>query len=116
MQKISNLNISVQTNSDKTRFENISSIILSLSGCLGVCLYPINVETAEPIGPKFFVEHLGSPGKVYESLKFQIFVSIKIRFLKILKIHEFFFENPRNFFVVICLQGEALCILFLQMK
>ena len=23
-----------------------------LSGCLFVCLYPINVETAEPIGPK----------------------------------------------------------------
>ena len=23
--------------------------------CLSVCLYPINVKTAEPIGPKFFV-------------------------------------------------------------
>ena len=23
--------------------------------CLPVCLYPINVKTAEPIGPKFFV-------------------------------------------------------------
>ena len=22
--------------------------------CLGVCLYPINVKTAEPTGPKFF--------------------------------------------------------------
>ena len=37
-----------------------------LSVCLSVCLYPINVKTAEPIGPKFFVGHLGSPGKVYE--------------------------------------------------
>ena len=44
-----------------------------------VCLYPINVKTAEPIGPKFFVGHLGTPGKVYEWSKFQIFVSIKIR-------------------------------------
>ena len=33
---------------------------------LSVCLYPINVKTAEPIGPKFFVGHLGTPGKVYE--------------------------------------------------
>jgi len=30
-------------------------------------------------GPKFFVGHLETPGKVYESSKFQIFVSIKIR-------------------------------------
>ena len=25
--------------------------------CLSVCLYPINVKTPEPIGPKFFVGH-----------------------------------------------------------
>ena len=34
--------------------------------CLSVCLYPINVKTAEPIGPKFFVGHHVIPGKVYE--------------------------------------------------
>ena len=34
--------------------------------CLSVCLYPINFKTAEPMGPKFFVGHLGTPGKVYE--------------------------------------------------
>jgi len=28
-----------------------------LSVCLSVCLYPINVKTAEPIGPKFFEGH-----------------------------------------------------------
>ena len=50
-----------------------------VSVCLFVWLYPINVKTAEPIGPKFFVGHLGTPGKAYESSKFQIFVSIKIR-------------------------------------
>ena len=50
-----------------------------LSGCLPVCLYPKNVKTAELIGPKFVVGHLGTLGKVYESSKFQIFVSIKIR-------------------------------------
>ena len=33
-------------------------IILSIYKfvCLGVCLYAINVKTAEPIGPKFFVK------------------------------------------------------------
>jgi len=41
-----------------------------LSGCLSlwlfVCLYPINVKTAEPIGPKFLVGHHVTTGKVYE--------------------------------------------------
>jgi len=47
--------------------ETMSSIYkFGLSVCLSVCLYPINVKTAEPIGPKFFVGHLGTPGKVYE--------------------------------------------------
>ena len=41
--------------------------LLSINlACLGVCLYPINVEKAEPIGPKFFVGHLVTTGKVYE--------------------------------------------------
>ena len=34
--------------------------------CLSVCLYPINVKTAEPIGPIFFVGHHVTTGKVYE--------------------------------------------------
>ena len=36
--------------------------------CLFVCLsvsYTINVKTAEPIGPKFFVGHYVTTGKVY---------------------------------------------------
>ena len=49
------------------------------SVCLFVFLYPINVKTAEPIGPKFCVGHHVTTGKVYESSKFQIVVSIKIR-------------------------------------
>ena len=72
--------------------------------CLSVCSYPINVKTAEPIWPKFFVGHLGTTGKVYEWSKFQIFVShqnsIVIKFLKILKIREIFCENPRIIFVL----------------
>ena len=61
--------------------------------CLFVCLYPINVKTAEPIGPKFFVRHHVTTGKVYEWSKFQIFVSIKIRSSLIFEN----FENLRNF-------------------
>ena len=34
-------------------------------GYLSVCLYSINIKTAEPIGPKFFMEHHVTPGKVY---------------------------------------------------
>ena len=37
-----------------------------LSVLVSVCLYPINVKTVEPIGPKFFVEHHVTTGKVYE--------------------------------------------------
>ena len=34
--------------------------------CLSVCLYPINVKTADPIVPKFFMGHHVTTGKVYE--------------------------------------------------
>ena len=61
---------------------------------MSVCLSPINVKTAEPIEPKFFVGHHVTTGKVYEWSKFQIFVSIKIRsslnFLKFWKSTKFF--------------------------
>ena len=44
--------------------------------CLSVCLYPINVKTAEPNGSKFCVRPNMAPGKVYELSKFQKFASI----------------------------------------
>ena len=49
-------------------YESIYKFGLSVwvSVCLFVCLYPINVKTAEPIGPKFFVGHHVPAGKVYE--------------------------------------------------
>ena len=58
--------------------------------CLGVCLYPINVKTAEPIRPNFVVGPRVTPGKVYGLSNFKKFASIKILFLKILKIYEIF--------------------------
>ena len=36
-----------------------------LSVCLFVCLYPINVKTAEPIWPKFCMGPHMTAGKVY---------------------------------------------------
>ena len=44
-----------------------SIYILCLSVCLIVRLYPINVKTAEPIGPKFCAgPHMSmTPGNVY---------------------------------------------------
>ena len=53
--------------SDKSIYQFGLSVWVSV--CLFVCLYPINVKTAEPIGPKFFVGHHVIPGKVYESKK-----------------------------------------------
>ena len=72
--------------------------------CLFVCLYPINVKTAEPIRPKFCVEPHVAPGKVYEWLKLQIFVSIKIRFSlnfwKFWKSTHFLLKSANFFFVL----------------
>ena len=34
-----------------------------MSVCLFICLYPINVKTAKPIGPKFLVGPRVTPGK-----------------------------------------------------
>jgi len=45
---------------------NLACLSVCLSVCLFVCLHPMNVKTADPIGPNFFVGHLGTPGKVYE--------------------------------------------------
>ena len=54
-------------NSTHSLLQSIYKFGLSvcLSVCPSVCLYPINVETAEPIGPKFFVGSRVTPGKVY---------------------------------------------------
>ena len=68
--------------SNKVGFDNLSSrlppwangrftiiyiyiCIYSFSVCLGVCLWSINVNTAEPIGPKFCTGPHMTPGKVY---------------------------------------------------
>ena len=71
---------------------------------VSVCLYPINVKTAEPIGPNFFVELAWPQGGFMNDQNFKYIClhqnSIFIKFLKILKIHEVFCENPRIIFVL----------------
>ena len=60
---------------------------------LSVRLYPMNVKTAEPIGPEFCVGPHVTQGKVYDWSKFQKFASIKS------KVYEIFSWNPRNYFL-----------------
>ena len=45
---------------------NLACLSVRVFVYLFVFLYPINVKTAEPIGPKFFVGHHVTTGKVYE--------------------------------------------------
>ena len=43
----------------------INNLLVMVFVCLFVRLYSINVKTAEPIGPKFFMGPCVTPGKVY---------------------------------------------------
>ena len=69
-------------------FPKVYLSILCLSGCYAVCLYPINLKTAEPIGLKFFVGPHMTPRKVYICLKFSKLSCEKFDFHEILKIHD----------------------------
>ena len=97
---------------------NLACLSVCLSVFLFVCLYPINVKTAEPIGPKFFVGHLGTPGKVYEWSKFQIFVSIKIRsslnFWKFWKSTKFFVKIRELFLLCFTMYTENMFTINLE--
>ena len=84
--------------------------------CLSVCLYPINVKTAEPIGPNFFCgtsrDHRESLWmiKIKQKCVLKVFNFVnKFKFLKIreffLKIRKFFFffvlnVNKKNMFTI----------------
>ena len=71
--------------------------------CLSVCLYPINVKTAEPIGPIFLWDITWPQGRFMNDQNFKYLSPSKfvfIKFLKILKINDFFCENRRIIFVL----------------
>ena len=84
-----------------------------LGGCLfvylSVCLYPINVKTAEPIGPIFFVGHLGTPGKVYEWLNFQKFAPTKLVSWKFWKSTNFFVKIRELFLFCFTMYTKRTC-------
>ena len=69
--------------------------------CLSVCLCPINVKTAEPIRPKFFLGSGMTPGKVYEWSKIKNFVLKRFLFCKILKMCEKSLWNPQIFLFIL---------------
>ena len=50
-------------------------------------------------GAHFFVGPRVTTGKIYRWSIFQKLASNKIWLLKILKIHDFFLQNPRNYFL-----------------
>ena len=86
-------NLSVSTDEWVSLFNNvflISSNIYFTS--LPVCLYPINVKTAEPIWPRFCVNPHWPKGSFMENQNFKKIASVKISFSLNL-------ENPRHFFV-----------------
>ena len=74
--------------------------ILSLSN-KGDCMYPINVQTVELIGPSFFVGPSVTPGKVYGWSNFQQLASNNTWFLEILNILEILIK-PATFFIYFC--------------
>jgi len=85
---------------------SIDIYILCLSVCF-FCLYPINLETAEPIGPKFFGKPHMTPGKVYRRSKIQKLASKKLFKNKFWKFTIFFYKIHELFvFVLQCIQRE----------
>ena len=60
------------------------------------------------IGPKFFEGPRVTPGKVYGWSNFQKFAYIKILFLKILKIHDFFLNSAKFFILFYNLSEENM--------
>ena len=78
---------------------HISIYKFGLSVCLSVCLYPINVKTAE----LFCVtsrDHREGLWMIKISNIFLLQNLIFIKFLKIMKFHEIFCETPRIIFVL----------------
>ena len=86
--------------------------IVILFVCLDVCFFVCIRKTPKlqnRWGLVFFVGPHLTTEKGYEWLNFKKIDSNKIRILKILKINEIFFLNPRNnwfVFLLQCIQGE----------
>ena len=85
-----------------------------LSVCLSVCLCVSNKrQNGWTDRAQIFCGTLGTPGKVYEWSKFQIFVSIKIRsslnFLKFWKSTKFFVKIRELFLICFTMYTKRTC-------
>ena len=69
---------------------------------LSVCLYPINVKTAEPIRPKFCLGLYVALGKVYENDQNLKNLCLKLFYSEIL-------WNPQTFFVFVLYCTKRRC-------
>ena len=72
----------------KNKRFDMAICIYTLLVCQYVCLWTINVKTAEPIGPKFCVGAYMTPGNVYESSELQKLSQHFFDFRKIFEISE----------------------------
>jgi len=99
-------NLSVNTHEWVSLFNNvflISSNIYFTS--LPVCLYPINVKTAEPIWPRFCLNHTDPKAALWKIKISKISLHQNITFIKFRKFTNFLYK----FFIVFqCLQRERL--------
>ena len=97
---INNLNQSINISQLSISY-NIHIYILCLSGvCLFVYLYPRNVKTAEPIGPKFGLAPYITQGKVYECSKLQKVVNKSFNFVKLWKSTKKIANSKKKNFIV----------------
>jgi len=72
-----------------------------VSRCLFVCLYPMNVKTAEPIGPEFCVGPHVILGRFMNEQNFKNQWLKVFYFYKILKMREKIWWNPQTFFYIL---------------
>ena len=94
--------------------KNYSSIYkFGLSVCLSVwgfvCLYPINVKTAEPIGPKFLWDLTWPQGRVMNDQNFKNLCLKVFYFWKIFKMRKKILWNPQTFFVFVLYCTKRRC-------
>ena len=73
------------------------NILCCQTVCLGVCLYSINVKTAEPIGPKVCVGPYMTPGCFIDAQNYNKLFPKTFDFSKILQIHEKIVNSQKNF-------------------
>ena len=78
--------------------------------CLFVCLYQINVKTAEPMGPNFLCDLAWPQGGFIDDQIYKNLPLSKFGFGKFWKSTNFFWWNPRNFLFLLTQRTTMLLI------